>query len=260
MNFPKKSLGQNFLVDKNIIKKITDLVKIKNQNIVEIGPGNGALTDEILKKSPKSLLLIEKDGNLANNLKSKYKKNSIVKIYNTDILKLNLEKICKNNFTVFGNLPYNISSQILVGFLRFNKWPPKYTNLIFMFQKELGEKIVAKFPSKNYSRISILFHSRLELIKKFFISPNCFFPKPKVTSMVLSIHPRKKFYKIKNIKNLEKITNIMFSNKRKMINKSIIKILNKNVIKMIPELNLNSRPAEIKPEIYYKINELFERN
>ena len=92
MNFAKKSLGQNFLIDKNIVKKIIELVNLKNKNVVEIGPGKGALTDEILKKKPKSLIIIEKDNFLANQLKEKYQDIKILKIYNNDILKFDLEK------------------------------------------------------------------------------------------------------------------------------------------------------------------------
>ena len=227
MKLAKKSLGQNFLVDHNIIRKIINLTVIKNQNIVEVGPGLGALSQEILKKKPKSLILIEKDDLLAENLKKKYINNTKVKVYNSDILKFNLEKILKKNSTIFGNLPYNISSQILVKFLKFKIWPPKFTNLVFMFQKELGEKIIGNHPSPNYGRISILRSFRLNVVKYFLVSPNCFFPKPKVISMVIYFKPIKKnLFKIKNISNLEKITNIFFSNKRKMINKNVKKLFN----------------------------------
>ena len=261
MNFPKKSLGQNFLIDKNIIRKIVNLTKISNQNVIEIGPGRGALTFEILRKNPKSLILIEKDVDLANFLKKKFENNKKIKIYNKDILELNFENFKNNNFKVFGNLPYNISSQILVKFLSSKIWPPNFTNLIFMFQKEVGLKIIGKHRSKDYGRLSILFGSRLELLQKFFVSPNCFFPKPKVTSIVLNICPKRKInHKIKDIKNLEKVTNIMFSNKRKMINKSIRKVLHEDLISKIENLDLNSRPSEIKPEKYYKITEVFENN
>ena len=93
-----------------------------------------------------------------------------------------------------------------------------------MFQKELGEKIISKFPSSNYGRLSILTNYKLNIIKKFIISPNCFFPKPKVNSMIIHFCPKlNKKFKIKDINNLEKITNILFSNKRKMINKNIKK-------------------------------------
>ena len=122
MIFTKKSLGQNFLKDKNILKKITDLIEVKNRNIIEIGPGEGSLTDEILNKKPKSLIVIEKDNHLAANLKKKYFKNKIIKVYNNDVLKINIEKIVKKNSLIMGNLPYNISSQILVKFLKFQIW------------------------------------------------------------------------------------------------------------------------------------------
>ena len=139
--------------------------------------------------------------------------------------------------------------------------PPKIDDIVFMFQKELGEKIIGKFPSKNYGRISIITGYRLNILKKFTISPNCFFPKPKVSSMIIHFKPKNKnLYKIDKIDNLEKITNILFSNKRKMINKNIKKILNQDKIKRISELQINLRPSNISPEIYYKITELFEKN
>jgi 16S rRNA (adenine1518-N6/adenine1519-N6)-dimethyltransferase len=261
MIFSKKSLGQNYLIDKNIINKIINIVEIKNKNIIEIGPGKGALTDEILKKKPKSLTLIEKDYHLFEKLKNKFINNKSIKIYNDDILKLNLEKIAIENSIVFGNLPYNISSQILVKMIKFKKWPPKFNNLIFMFQKELGEKIISNYPSRAYGRLSILTSYRLEILKKFFISPNCFFPKPKITSMVIHFQPKNnELFNIKEISNLEKITNIFFSNKRKMINKTLLKLFDKDEIKTIKGLKDNLRPSDIKPDFYYKITELYEAN
>ena len=259
MQFAKKSLGQNFLIDKNIIKKIINIIDIGNKNIIEIGSGKGALTNEIIKKNPKSLSIIEKDFYLSKELNLKYKKNKIVKIYNTDVLKLNIEKLCKKNSVIFGNLPYNISSQILVKILKFKKWPPKFTDLILMFQKELGEKILGKFPSANYGRLSILTSYRLKILKKFLVSPSCFLPKPKVTSLVIHFKPQLSTIILKDISNLEKITNIIFSNKRKMINKNIKKVLSKKDISLINNLKLNLRPAEIEPEIFYNIAKLYEK-
>ena len=260
MMLAKKSLGQNFLIDKNIVKKIINLVKIKNKNIIEIGPGKGALTDEIIKKKPKSIYLVEKDILLYKELKTKYSDIQNIKIFNCDILNFDLEKIVKKDTIIFGNLPYNISSQILVKILRFKKWPPKFKNLIFMFQKELGEKILGNFLTKNYGRISILTNFRLCFLNKFLVSQNCFSPRPKVNSMVILFKPKEeKKYNIKNLLNLEKITSLFFSNKRKMINKNIKKILNKKEIKSIRGLKLHSRPLEINPDTYYKITELFEK-
>ena len=192
MILAKKSLGQNYLIDKNIIKKILSLTELRNQNIIEIGPGQGALTEEIIKLKPKSFSIIEKDNLLAENLKNKFANIKNVKVYNNDILNFNLEKICKMNTTIIGNLPYNISSQILVKIIKFKKWPPKFSNLVLMFQKELGEKIIGKYPSSKYGRLSIITNLRLNFIKKFLVSSNCFFPKPKVTSMVIHFKTKKK--------------------------------------------------------------------
>ena len=255
----KKSLGQNFLVDKNIILKIINLINLNNKNVIEIGPGAGALTDEILKKKPKSLLTIEKDFNLSKELKNKYLHNRIFKNINADILKFDLEKSCKKNTIILGNLPYNISSQILVKILNFKIWPPNFTDVIFMFQKELGQKIIGKFSSKDYGRISILTDYRLSFISKFIVTANCFFPKPKIDSIVIHFKPKMKTrYAISDLKNLERVTNILFSNKRKMVNKNIKKILKRDYIEKINNLNLQLRPSKIRPNIFYRIAELYE--
>ncbi len=256
----KKSLGQNFLIDKNIIKKIVTLTKIKGRNIIEIGPGKGALTDEILIHQPKKFSLIEKDANLAQQLKLKYSSKKNIKIYNEDILNFNIEKILSRNSIIFGNLPYNISSQILVKILKFKIWPPRFGDLIFMFQKELAEKILGKFQTKNYGRISILTNLKLYPKKKFTVSPNCFSPKPRVNSTVIHFRPKKKlFLNLKNMDLLENITHRFFSKKRKMINKNLKKILNMNDIKKIGNLDLKLRPSDLEPEIYYKITDLINK-
>tara|TARA_Y100000591_G_scaffold329988_1_gene359782 strand:+ start:191 stop:976 length:786 start_codon:yes stop_codon:yes gene_type:complete len=257
-NYFKKSLGQNFLIDKNIIKKILKMVKIKNKNVIEIGPGKGALTDEIIKLEPKKLILIEKDNDLVEKLRLRYCGDKRIKIINCDILKFDLENLLNKNFIIFGNLPYNISSQIIVKLIKLN-WPPIFKNLVLMFQKELGEKILGKFSTSNYGRLSILSNYRLNIIDKFLVSPNSFFPKPKVNSLVIHFQPKKRTpFNIKNIESLEKVTNVLFSNKRKMINKSIKKLICSEKLKKIKDLELSYRPSEIKPEIYYKITELIE--
>ena len=144
-------------------------------------------------------------------------------MFNNDILSYDLEKRVNNNSVIFGNLPYNISSQILVKFLRLKKWPPQYSTLIFMFQKEMAERIIGKYGTKKYGRLSILTNYKLNVLKSFDVSPNCFFPVPKVLSTVISFRPKTKVLNIKKIENLEKISNILFSGKRKMINKNMKK-------------------------------------
>ena len=261
MRYAKKSLGQNFLIDSNIIKKIINLTTIFDKNILEIGPGKGALTDEILKNKPRSLTLIEKDNLLSNELKLKYNNNKRIKIYNKDVLKFNFEKKLEKDTIIFGNLPYNIASQILVNIIKFKKWPPKYSCLIFMFQKEMADRIIGKYGTSKYGRLSILTNYRLSVLNKFKISPNCFFPKPKIDSTVLFLKPNSKIKnKIKNIENLEKITHVFFSKKRKMINKSFSKLF-KNSKDLSQKLNidLSLRPNQLNENDFYKIVEYYEK-
>ena len=128
-----------------------------------------------------------------------------------------------------------------------------------MFQKELADRITGKFTTSNYGRLSIIVNYKLNILSKFLVSPNCFSPKPKVKSQVIHFRPKKiEYFKIKNLNNLEKVTNVLFSNKRKMINKNLSKLLNDKDIRSINGLKTNLRPADIKPEIYYKITELYE--
>ena len=257
MNRPKKSLGQNFLIDQNIIRKILRLKRIYKKNVVEIGPGRGAITDKIIEEKPNSLILIEKDKTLLDKLKKKYKKEKFIEYLNEDILKVDIEKKIKKNTIIFGNLPYNISSQILVKFLKFKKWPPNFEDLILMFQKEVAEKITGK----SYGRLSIIANYRLKILNKFHISANCFFPKPKVNSSILHFSPIiNSNIKIKNIDNLENITNIFFSSKRKMIKKNLHKMFNENQIKKFNNLNQNDRPSDLEKEFFYKAVEILEND
>ncbi len=257
----KKSLGQNLLIDKNILKKILISTSFKNKNVIEIGAGTGNLSSEILKLMPEKLICIEKDKIFSKNLKSLFKNEKNLSVINGDILKLNLKKIILDETIILGNLPYNISTQILIKFLRFNPWPPKFKKLIFMFQKEVGEKIIANLGSRNYSRLSIITKFRLKVLNYFYVSKNCFFPKPKVDSIVIEFQPIvRKDITIKSIKSLEYITNIFFSNKRKMINKTFKKLkIDKDALIKNQNLDLTLRPEKLSESLFFKITELYEK-
>ncbi len=258
----KKSLGQNLLIDKNIAKKILSLTFLKNKEIIEIGSGTGNLTKEILKLKPKKIICIEKDKLFTKNLKDLFENDKNLSVVNGDILKLNLKKIITVGTIVVGNLPYNISTQILIKFIRFNPWPPKFKKLIFMFQKEVGEKIIANLGNKNYSRLSIITKARFKILNYFYVSKNCFFPKPKVDSIVIEFQPiMRKDINFKSIKSLEYITNIFFSNKRKMINKTFKKLrIDKNNFLKDQSIDLTLRPEKISEYLFYKITEYCENN
>ena len=255
----KKSLGQNFLIDKNILKKIVSVTEIENKPVLEVGPGTGSLTSYILKNNPKKLLVIEKDKKLAIMLKKKFSEKIIV--VNDDILKTDEKNLDKEKLIVFGNLPYNISTEILA------KWIVNLDNedfwfdaLILMFQKEVAERIISKFNSSKYGRLSILTNWKLEINKICDVKPACFTPKPKVDSSILFLKPKKSFHHFKNPKNLEKITRIFFNQRRKKL-KTPFNSLFKNNLDIINKLkiDLNLRPHNLSQETYYKLTEEYEK-
>ena len=255
---PKKSLGQNFLTDQNIIDKIIDIVEIKNKSILEIGPGTGNLTKNIFNKSPKKIILIEKDKKLAEILKEKL--DSKIKVINEDVLIINENNLDKDILTVFGNLPYNISTEILCKWIlniKNNKfW---FDNLILMFQKEVADRIVANFNTKNYGRLSIITNWKLEVKKICDVKPYSFFPIPKVDSSVLLFKPKLNFFPIKDSKNLEKLTRVFFMHRRKMIKKPYNQLFNGNFDAANKlKINLNLRPQNLNFETYYKLSKEYE--
>jgi len=254
----KKSLGQNFLIDQNIIDKIINTVEIKDKSILEIGPGTGNLTKNILKKKPKKLIVVEKDDNLAEILIKNF--NSNVKIIKNDILKLDESNLDESILTVFGNLPYNISTEILCKWIlnikNKNFW---FNNLVLMFQKEVADRIIAKVNTKNYGRLSILSNWKLEIEKICDVQPSSFFPRPKIDSSVLLLKPKLDFFPLTNPKNLEKLTRIFFMHRRKMLKKSYNLLFNGNLdIANKLNIDLSLRPQNLNFETYYKLSEEYE--
>ena len=259
MTIAKKSLGQNFLIDENIINKISSLIKIEDQNILEVGPGTGNLTNALLKKKPKKFYVIEKDDNLANLLKKEFKDKIIV--INDDILKVNENNLSNEKLIVFGNLPYNISTEILCKWIiNLNDKKIWFRNFILMFQKEVADRILSKYNSSHYGRLSIIANWKLDIKKIIDIKPNSFSPKPKIDSTLLFFSPKKNFLKIKNPKNLEKITRIFFSQRRKMIKKPFSQVFS-NDIKIAKKLkiDLSLRPQNLDNDTYYKLANEYEK-
>ena len=254
----KKSLGQNFLIDRNIIDIITNTVSIEGNEILEVGPGTGNLTREILKNNPSKMYLIEKDTFLAENLKEIIDER--VKIFNEDILKFDENLLSKNKIIVFGNLPYNISTEILSKWITKLKNDYWFSDLILMFQKEVADRIIAKFNSSNYGRLSILANWRLKINKICDISPESFSPRPKIQSTLIHFTPKKNFVEIEDPLNLEKITRIFFSHRRKMLKKPFNQIFN-GKIDLLNKLNidLNLRPQNLDFDTYYKLTIEYEK-
>ena len=253
---PKKSLGQNFLHDKNIIDKIIHASNIgPKDEVLEVGPGTGNLTELIISQKPKKVVVIEKDKNLTSILEKKFLNK--IDIITKDILTLPVEFYSKKNFLILGNLPYNISTKILSTWCLNNEL--SVSKMILMFQKEVAERIIADVNSKNYSRITILSKWKFNIRKVTDVKPNSFFPKPKVYSTVLEFIPKEKIHKIKDPGNLEKITKIFFSQRRKMIKKPI-NILFKKFKFDYKKFNINpsDRPQNLNVDKYLKIVNEYE--
>lgn len=255
---PKKSLGQNFLNDENILSKIVECGDLSNDDfVIEIGPGTGNLTEKILNKNPKHLIVIEKDIDLSKKLKNKFGER--VEVINKDILE------CYNDFNfgkplkVFGNLPYNISTKILISFLKIENLNNLFDKFIFVFQKEVADRILAKENSRNYGRLTILTAWKMTRSKIIDINPVCFYPKPKVWSSLLTLVPKLKIEQIKEAKSLEHITNIFFNQRRKKIRKPMKQLFsNFEIISKKVDLDLNLRPQNISESKYFELCKIYE--
>ena len=254
---PKKSLGQNFLIDRNVLEQIVEVVEIENKEVLEIGPGSGNLTTFILKKNPKKVYVIEKDNDLALLLEDKF--TNEISIINDDVLKISEDKISNEKLTVYGNLPYNISTEILSKWivnLDKNFW---FESLVLMFQKEVAERIIAESNTSKYGRLSILSSWKMNIKKIIDIKPQSFSPRPKIDSTLLLFTPRENFFELKNAKNLEMITRVFFSQRRKMLKKPFNQIFkNAKEISEKYSIDLNLRPQNLIPEVYFKLVKEYE--
>ena len=256
---PKKSLGQNFLIDQNILNKICDIGQIQSTDIVlEVGPGTGNLTKKIIEKKPKKIFVIEKDENLCEHLEENY--SNQIEIINKDVLKLDQNIFNEMKLIVFGNLPYNISTQILTSWLKLENINNHYKKFILMFQKEVADRIIAKYNTKYYGRLTIISNWKMNIRKIMDINPSLFYPKPKVKSTVLLLEPKLSYFKLKSSKNLEHVTNTFFNQRRKMIKKPL-KFLFKNYNEIASNLNLNLnlRPQNLKVDEYLNICDIYEK-
>ena len=253
----KKSLGQNFLIDRDVLEKIVSIVKIADKEILEIGPGSGNLTSYILKKKPKKVFVIEKDDKLSLVLKEKFINQ--IEIINEDVLKVSENEISEQKLVVFGNLPYNISTEIL------SKWIINihkefwFESLVLMFQKEVADRIIAESNNSKYGRLSILTNWKLNVKKIIDIKPQSFSPRPKIDSSLLLFTPKKNSFELNDARNLEMITRVFFSQRRKMLKKPFNQIFN-NAKEVANKFNidLNLRPQNLEPEIYFKLTKEYE--
>ena len=227
---PKKSLSQNFLIDKNISKKIVNQTVVKGQKILEIGPGYGFLTDSILEKNPKKVYLIEKDFNLKKILIKKYKDNKKVNIIGYDIFLTNLSEF--KNLIIISNLPYNISSKIILYLFNYKE---NINEMIFMIQKEMSLKFDYKLPKMN--KYKFLTRVVSSYNRCFDVSSKVFFPKPKVKSTIVRFKFNKRIIDLKKANNFSAK---IFKNVRKKIYNNLDTNLDNNLFdKRVNQLNID---------------------
>ena len=214
----KKSLGQNFLQDENIIQKIIKLANIKKDDtVLEIGPGLGALTRHLLTSS-NHVNVVEYDSSVIDTLLSNCSNYGIPKIFNEDFLKFDLTQVSQNKIKLIGNLPYNISTPIIFKIIELND---KVIDAHFMLQKEMVDRITSIPNNKSYGRISVIlqYHFKCSFILN--VPPQVFHPQPKVDSAILRLTPRLEKLTLKKYPFFEKIVKQSFAQRRKTLHNNL---------------------------------------
>ena len=250
---PKKHLGQNFLHDLNIIKAIVKVANVENENIIEIGPGPGNLTELMIKQKPKTIFAIEKDKSFRKRLEN-IKINNI-KLFNykiDDVLNFDFTKLEKKNYKIISNLPYNISVPFISYMIKFQN-TIKWKDMTLMVQKEVADRILADTGTKNYGRLSLMVSLKNHVTKIMNVNPTCFFPRPKVDSTVLKIIPKKDIYNL-NQEIFEKIVKICFSQRRKTIKNNLDQLnIDTRLLLKQSKIDASKRPENIDLEGFCRL-------
>jgi len=250
----KKKYGQNFLIDSTVTKNIVDLINPQDEDtILEIGPGLGSITFPILDKI-KKIDVIEIDPDMVTFLNnSKYSKK--INIHTNDILKIQ-DNFFENFNKIIGNLPYYISSEILIKICNINK---KNKKIYFMLQKEVAERISSPPGNKIYGRLSIIIQYFYDVEKLFDVAPNSFNPPPKINSSIVELIPKKEFKeKILNFVNFEKITKLAFGQKRKTIKNNFREVLSEADFKIL-NINPQNRPETLGVDDFVRIENYMDK-
>lgn len=259
---PNKRLGQNFIFDTNILNKIAKQIEPRECDVViEIGPGLGGLSKELLKEGAKKILLIEKDSRFVpflEDLKSKNPDKVILK--NADALDFNFCDVREDKVRIISNLPYNISTKLLINLLFANEKHFFYEKMVLMFQKQVAERITAKHNSKEYGRLTILSQSLNHCKILFDLKPDIFYPKPKVDSSLVMFEPIKEDLIDFKLSILELITKNAFGQRRKKIKTGLKGIIDEHELVDKYKINPNLRPEEISVKDYLRITRIYQKN
>ena len=257
---PKKSLGQNFLFDLNLTARIARAAEpLENITVVEIGPGPGGLTRALLALGARRVVAIERDQRAIAALEeigARYPGR--LEIVAGDALRIDpRDQLGPERARVVANLPYNIATALLIGWLTAEPWPPWYDSLLLMFQREVAERIVATPGSKSYGRLSVLAGWRTEAKLLFDVAPSAFVPPPKVTSSVVRLTPRPVPLACQSIA-LQRVTEAAFGQRRKMLRQSL-KALGVDAGALLSEAGIEptARAEEIPVEGFVALANIF---
>ena len=248
MVFAKKKWGQNFLVDNNLLEKIINNVNIdSNENVLEIGPGQGALSEKLVGIC-NELHMVEIDRDLIAILKQ-HNKLSQAEIINQDILKVDLPTLDIKNPVVIGNIPYNITSPIVFWLIKhLASWNRAY----LMVQKELAQRLTAKIGTKDYSRLTVMTSLYFDIKICFLISPNVFLPKPKVQSAFIEIIKKENSsHHDINLKSFDQVVRMAFNQRRKMLRNSLSSL---NIDIKNCGIDFTERPEQLSVEDFIEIS------
>ena len=218
----RKSLGQNFLFDLNLTTRIARTAgSLAAHDVIEVGPGPGGLTRAILALDAERLIVVERDSrciSALNEIASHYPDK--LKIIEGDALTIDWSSLVSRKTRIIANLPYNIATQLLINWITTDNWPPFYSSLTLMFQKEVAERICARPGDKAYGRLAVLCGWRTHAHMAFDVSPKAFTPAPKVTSTIVHLEPRENPLAC-TPKALETVTRAAFGQRRKMLRASL---------------------------------------
>lgn len=256
----KKALGQNFLLDKNITDKIIRLSLekqgLKNyaeSDVFEVGPGPGGVTRAVMSADPRHFTVVEMDERCVDIMEDiRRLAPDKMDIVNGDAMNVDFSKMGKSPRHIVSNLPYNISVPLLVGWLQKIS---HYKSLTLMFQKEVAERIMAPIKTKDYGRISILSQLQCRIDKLMDLSPDCFVPAPKIWSSVLLFRPLEKVLSEDQINKIERLTQICFAQRRKMIRQSLKGYSKLESVAEKAGVSLTQRPEEITPQQFLMLAE-----
>ena len=256
---PLKKLGQNFIFDLNITNNIAKVANCHNKNIIEIGPGPGGLTRSIFIQGANSIIAIEKDYKSIKCLQSLQDIcGDKLKIIHDDILNLKLIDFGPFPKSIIANLPYNISSKLIINWLKeinLNK-DVLIDEITITIQKELADKLVSKVGDSNYGRISLITNLLSNVSKEIELPPSVFFPKPKVHSSVIKIKPLKEPRFDVDLNIFEKLTRRAFGNRRKMLRQSLKEFGGSNLLKLA-NIKDNLRAQDLSTSEFCKLSKLF---